>query len=342
MNDCIADQVLVVSTTGQLRNAISSVNKLTDSENATILLENGNYKNAVNLIISHPRTLIKSRNQNASSVILSGNGMSFSKDVNVIFDIRAKNVTIAHLTLEKTSHHLIHVRGEFGSDGFKLTNSILRDSYQQLLKVTGSNSSKFSDRGIVRKNVFMYSEGIGPNFYIGGIDAHRARKWLVSNNTFYNIASPKDRVAEHAIHFWDGSSDNEVYYNLIINSDRGIGFGLFEQELPTYGGIIAFNRIIHHDTSHPFADVGISLENSPRTIVANNSIYMATDYPNAIEYRFPSTQKVLITNNVTNKAIKSRDGASGQLKNNTSKDTLINFFSSFHYYMKFIKRHLFE
>lgn len=106
--------------------------------------------------------------------------------------------------------------------------------------------------------------------------------------------------------------------NLIINSDRGVGFGLNNKANQHRGGLIADNIIIHTKVQNNFADVGIALESSPDTMIMNNIIFMTTDYPNAIEYRFEHTNNVLIQGNITNKAIKSRNGGSAEVIDNVS------------------------
>jgi len=99
--------------------------------------------------------------------------------------------------------------------------------------------------------------------------------------------------------------------NLIINCDRGIGFGLGSS--PNTGGIIR-NNMSYNDGFALFADVGIGLESSPNTRVYNNSIFI--EYPNAIEYRFEETNNVEIVNNLSNQPIKSRNGGSAKLTTN--------------------------
>jgi len=98
-----------------------------------------------------------------------------------------------------------------------------------------------------------------------------------------------------------------------VNCDRGIGFGLGDRG--HVGGTIR-NNMIYHDGSEGFADVQIGLEDARNSQVYNNTIFMANSYQNAIEYRFESTTGVQIYNNLTNRAITARDGASGTVASN--------------------------
>ena len=88
------------------------------------------------------------------------------------------------------------------------------------------------------------------------------------------------------------------------------------------GGVIRGNTIIHSDNNDPFADTGIVLEDSSMTLVENNKIWLGHDYPRAIEYRFPSTQYVIIRGNITNKKISSRGGGSADVYDNITDASL--------------------
>jgi hypothetical protein len=121
------------------------------------------------------------------------------------------------------------------------------------------------------------------------------------------------------VHFWGGSADNIVEKNAIVNCDRGIGFGMDGRG--NSGGVIRNNVIYHAAGNGSFADAAIVLNESPGSLVYNNTVFMENDFPWGIEYRFSSTQNVLIVNNLSNKPIVARDGASGSLGDNVLNAT---------------------
>lgn len=306
---------IVVSNTEQLRNALKAINQ---SKIGTLIeLEDGQYKlTGSPLRIATEHITIRSKSGIRDNVVITGDAMG--QGLGNLIDVSADYFSLIGVTLKNSRWHLIQVRAEKDVDFFFMDNCVLQDAGQQLLKVSGGKSGPYSEFGIIQNSLFQYTAGIGPNFYIGGIDAHRSVDWLVKDNVFKNIASPAEKVAEHAIHFWYDSSDIRTIGNVIINSDRGIGYGLTDRENQSRGGIISDNVIIHTAHDHPFADVGIALESSPETVVINNIIFSTSTYPNAIEYRFKSTQGVLIKGNITNKAIKKRNGAQGTVINNNT------------------------
>jgi len=320
-----------VSSVKELKEAVHQINLLPTSLPVEVILADGDYENATNIRITHANTKLRSQSNDPEKVLLSGSGMQNAPYVEVIFDISASNVTVSGMTLKNVANHLIQVRAERDADFFTLTNCILQDSYQQLLKVSAANEH-FADFGIIKNNRFEYTAGVGPSYYIGGIDAHRARGWTVADNTFINIASPAERVAEYAIHFWNKSGNVRITDNTIINSDRGIGLGMGNNGDVIGENEVINNRIVHTNKEHLFADVGISLESVSDTLVIDNIIYMTTSYPNAIEYRFPNTQNNIIMNNVTNRAIVSRDNGAALLSNNKQATTGDRLWLQFKHY----------
>jgi hypothetical protein len=245
--------------------------------------------------------------------------MSYSADVLNLIRVAADDFHIQDVTLQRCGWHLIQVAGEEGADRLIARNVVFRDANEQMLKGSAviGGAVEGSDDGLVEDCLFEYTAGIGPQYYIGGIDVHEGRGWVVRNNVFRDIASPSREVAEHAVHFWTLSADTIVEDNVIVDCDRGIGFGLMPGRGHT-GGIIRNNMIYHAANGDPFADVGIALAESPGTLVYNNTVHLEHAFGWAIEYRYAATTGGAIRNNLTNKEIRSRDGGSGDVRDNVT------------------------
>lgn len=308
---------VTVSSAGQLVAAIQAANSGGDK---SILLSNGTYTLSQFLNISAPDVSVSSLSGQRDMVIIQGDAMSESANVKLIFRVTASGFKLSNVTLQRVGWHLVQVAGEEGGTAPTIRNVVFRDSYQQLFKGTVASDSNglavgsSADNGLIEGCLFEYTAGIGPNYYIGGIDVHGGKNWIVRANTFRNIISPSQSIAEFAVHFWNKSANNLVERNVIVNSDRGIGFGLANRG--NTAGIIRNNTIYHANNRGSFADTGIYVEDSPNTQIYNNSIYFEHSYPNAIEYRFSLSSGLVVTNNLTNRSITSRDGASGTQANN--------------------------
>jgi hypothetical protein len=309
-------QTTTVGSVAQLESAVAAANG--SGGNRTILVRDGIYSLNGTLNVTAPGITIAGQSGARANVVIQGDAMGPSARIGNLIRVSGRNFRLSDVTLQKSGFHLIQIAGESDADAPVIRNCILRDAYQQMIKVSNDPAARgvSSDDGLVENCLFEYTAGIGPQFYIGGIDAHGSKNWVVRGNTFRNIASPSRSVAEFAVHFWDGSAGNIVERNLIINCDRGIGFGLDGKG--NMGGIIRNNMIYHADNASRFADAGIALTESPGTRVYNNTVVMDNSFPRAIEYRFASTTGVLIVNNLTNKPIASRNGASGVVSNNVT------------------------
>jgi hypothetical protein len=320
-----ADTV-TVDTVTELQEAVASAND--SGGNKTILVKDGTYTLTDTLYIKVPNVTITGQSGIRENVVIQGDAMSASAKIGNVIRVSASYFTISNVTLQKSGWHLIQIAGEADADYIVVRNCVLKDSYQQMVKVSqdASNPSVTGDNGLIENSHFEYSAGVGPQYYIGGIDAHGSRNWIVRNNTFQSIISPSDTVAEFAVHFWDlPAANNIVEKNRIVNCDRGIGFGMDGRG--NTGGVIRNNMIYHAINAGQFADVGIALIESPDTQVYNNSIFFDNEFPWAVEYRFSSTQNVLIANNLLNKPVMQRDGASGMVSKNVAtaaKDWFIN------------------
>ena len=314
-----AAETVAVSSVSELRSAVSSANS--SGGGVTILVADGTYTLDNGLYISAPGITIAGQSGSRDKVVIEGDEMSSTARVGNVITVAADDFTLEHVTLQKSRYHLIQIKGESDADSPTIRNCILRDAYEQILKVSVdlSNTSVSSDRGLVENCLFEDTAGIGPQFYIGGIDAHSSSEWVVRNNTFRNIISPSGSVAQYAVHFWNDSADNLVERNLVVDCDRGIGFGLNSRG--NVGGTIK-NNMIYHSGRGTFADVGIAIHNSPGTAVYNNTVYMEGSYPHAIEYRFGGTTGAEIVNNLTNRTIRRLDGANASLATNVENASL--------------------
>ena len=316
---------ITVNNESELRTAVDVANS--SGGNTTILISDGVYTLTDTLYINAPNVTLSGKTGTRANVIIQGDAMSANAKVGNLMRVAGSGFKLNGLTLRKSGWHLIQIVGESNADSPEITNCIMQDAYEQMLKVSidPNNLNTTADNGLVENCLFEYTAGIGPQYYIGGIDAHGAKNWIVRNNTFRNIISPNTAVAEYAVHFWDTSANNLVEKNLIMNCDRGIGFGLGDRG--NSGGVIRNNMIYHAANKGTFADVGIALQNSSGTSVYNNSIFMEHSYPSSIEYRFSGTTNTTITNNLTNKNIARLDGASGTTSNNlttASRDWFVN------------------
>jgi hypothetical protein len=325
---------IIVQNTKELTQAINKANK--SKNGSLLLLNNGVYTLSKTLQIKADSIMVSSLTGLAEDVIVQGS-QSPNTGIGNLFRVTGKHFILSGITLRNAKNHLVQIAGESDADFPVIRNCILQDSYQQLLKVSYNKDKTpqiSSDYGLVENCRFEYTRGIGPNYYIGGIDLHAGNGWIIRNNKFKDIASPSQHIAEHAIHAWNNAYNTLVENNTFKDCDRGIGFGMGQgNKHPSIsyshrGGVIRNNIIIHNQNNDPFADTGIILEDSPETIIANNKIWLAHDYPNAIEYRFPSTVNIIISNNITNKNIQSRNGANAELNGNTTdariEDILIN------------------
>ena len=293
---------VVVGTVNELVIAVNNANAGGDK---LIECENGTYLLASLLHIIADSITVRSLSGNRDSVTIRGQGMTGG--VSHVFLVQGSDFSVYDMAIGWVANHAIQIQGELNADRPHISNARFVDTYEQMLKVS-AGGAEYCDGGIVENCLFEYTAGIGPQYYIGGIDCHRSRNWIVRNCVFKYIRSPSGSIAEHAVHFWNNSENTIAECNWIINCDRGIGFGLGSSL--HIGGIIR-NNIIYHDTTEGFADVGIAIETCPDCQIYNNTIYHEHTYANAIEYRFAATTNAYIANNLTNKNIQARNGATG-------------------------------
>ncbi len=303
-----------VTNVTQLMAAITTVNNV--GGNRTIILADGTYTTPDAVYVNVPNVTIESLSGVRENVVIQGDAMSASAAVPFNVRIAANNLTLRNLTLGgRCRYSALQIAGESGANSGRVTNCVIRDSYEHLVKGS-TNGSVGSTAWIIEDSLFSFTAGQAPAQYNGGIDVHRGTNWIVRRNTFRDIASPASSACQHAVNFWNGSTGTLIERNKIIDCDRGIGAGLNGNPANS-NETIRNNQVYHSANSDAFADVGIIVENSTGARVYNNTVYFANSYPNAIEYRFTTTG-CEIRNNLTNKAITARDGGTATLSNNST------------------------
>jgi len=302
------------------------VNNANSGGDMTILLADGVYDlTGVALHITADGVTVRSASGNREAVVLDNHYVAGG--TSGIFRVVSSGVTIADMTLQRPYYHAIHISPgeERSTENILIDNVHIVDPGEQAIKINADatdsatytvNNSTIRECLIELTDVGRASLTSDYPCYTGGIDAHWAANWTVRDNVIKGFWC-SDGLSEHGIHFWNNSSNILVERNRIIDCDRGIGFGLGSDG--NNGGIIRNNMVFHGpDHGYGYCDVGISVESTPNAEVYNNTIYHGHDY-SAIEYRFSTTTGILIVNNLTNRAVSQRDGASGQVENNLTK-----------------------
>lgn len=301
-----------VSTVAQLMAAITTANSV--GGNREIVLANGTYTTTDALFVNVPNVTLRSSSGTASAVIIQGDAMTGSAAVPFNVRIAGSGFLAQNLTFGgRCRFSAVQIVGEGGANNGRLSGCIIRDSFEHLLKSSTDNVAG-SQGWIIEDCTFMFTAGLAPAQYNGGIDVHRGSNWIVRRNTFRDIASPLTSACQHAVNFWNGSSGNLIERNKVIDCDRGIGSGLSGNPANN-NDTIRNNMCYHSANADAFADVQVSVENSLNAKIYNNTVYVANSFTWAMEYRFTTTGTEF-RNNLANKTIQLRDGATATLSNN--------------------------
>ena len=300
----------------------------------TIQLADGLYSLSSTLVMRVPGVTLRSKSGNRLGVVLDGRYA-----VGDVLLVQKSDVTIADLTVTRSNWHLVHVAPDGPLSGTLLHNIRGVDGSEQFIKVNPAAGS-YADNGVVRcSSLEMTDVGrtfVRNNCYTGGIDIHQARGWQIVANVISGFWCGSG-LSEHGIHVWTGSRDTRVEANVVINSARGIGFGLGDavagrtyadapcggvSNVGHYGGAILNNFVVANDprlfaSSYGF-DTGIGLEQSCETNVLHNTI-VSTVAPrsSSIEWRFLNTVAV-VANNLATHSMISRDGGRATVGGNVA------------------------
>lgn len=308
----------------------------------TVQLLDGEYLLPQTLVLRRPGVTLRSKSGDRGAVVLDGRYVA--RDLVLI---QRSDITIADLTVARSYWHLVHVAPEGGSiSGTLLHNLRGVDGAEQFIKVNPV-SGQFADEGVIRCSSFeMTDQGrsqVRNSCYTGGIDIHQARGWHIYRNVLSGFWCPSG-LAEHAIHVWTGSRDTLVEQNVVINSARGIGFGLGSEvagrtyddrpcngasSVGHFAGGIVNNFVVANDArlfgSAAGFDVGIGLEQSCETSVLHNTVVSTTPpRSSSIEWRFANSLAT-IANNLVSHHMLERNGGRAVLAGNVERAPLSSF-----------------
>lgn len=311
-----AGNVVTVSTEPELQAAVRNL-----ASDTTILIAPGTYRLTNTLYIgfrSLDGVAIRGASGKRDDVVLVGPGMTNGNFGSTPYGIwtgeGVQSILIADLTIRDFYSHPIILNA--GTESPHIYNVRLADGGEQLLKSNPSSSGGGVDHGVVEYSVLEYTD-TSRDWYTNGIDVHGGAGWVIRHNLFRNIRAPFGQLAGPSILMWQGSRDTIVDANTFVNCQREIAFGLDDISGNEHTGGVIRNNFIYRD-SWVSGDVGIILSDAPSAQVLHNTMLGSGSYPNAIEYRFVGTTNVLIANNLVDRAIVARDGATATLLNNST------------------------
>jgi hypothetical protein len=287
----------------------------------TILLEPGTYKLRSTLRIDSgvKDAAIRGRTGSHDDVVLIGNGMAKAEHGGVPHGIwigNARRVLIANVTIRDVYYHAIQLDPGAGAQAPRIHNVRLVDSGEQFIKASRTPDGKAVHDGVVEYSVMEYTS-TARSHYTNGVDVLGGANWIVRGNLFKNIRAPAGQLAGPAVLMWMGSKNSVVEDNVLINVQYGIALGLDPGRPDDHSGGIVRNNFFHRSRDQS-GDVGITINNSASTKVLHNTVILSGTYPNAIEYRFPATTGVEIRYNLTDAAVRARDGATGAVSDNVT------------------------
>ncbi len=306
-----SDRLLTVGSVSGLYQAVRRA-----EENTTIILKPGVYRLTAPVSVTTDNLTIRGLETVCDKVVLLGKGMENKNHSGVTsgFWIRAKNTTIANMTVAEIYNHPIQING--ASDSPRIYNVRMVNAGQQFVKSNPRQGGAGVDNGIVEYSVMEYPDGPpktdhdgSGTGYTNGVDVHGGRGWRIRNNRFINFHAPDD--ADHlwnaAILVWRGSRNTLTENNLFINVDRAIAYGLADNNSDHFGGIIRNNLIIMSPGLFSTwrrwrADAAILVWDSPGTKVLHNTILTNGNTPFAIESRWNNTE-VEFSNNLADAPI---------------------------------------
>ncbi len=255
-----------------------------------VVLVDGRYLLDRYAVVLNKSITLRSASGNPDSVIIEGKGYSVPAEALMVM---AENVQIADISVKNIRDHAIAIKA--GVSGTFLYNLKLVDVATGHIK-----GSKLNGNGTIACSQIGYTGSGSQGDYNGAIDLHQARGWHIRDNYIYNIwgdgsgcfintdCGTYEPGGAPAILLWNGSGENIIERNVIVNSFRAITLGLGTEY---DGGIVQNNIIVNTESGRQGkngfipSDAGISLLTASNVTVQQNTILMRSDYPGNIEVK---------------------------------------------------------
>jgi hypothetical protein len=316
-----AGDVVTVSSVSALHAAVDNL-----VSGRTIVIQPGTYVLQRQLHVDGvSQVALRGATGDRNQVVLKGHGMNVAGVPHGIEVSNAQDVLIADLSVGEVQFHPLQLHGEAGCERVRIYNVRLFDAGEQFIKGTiDFGAPNGVDDGVLEYSVLEYTTIGPPNGYTNGIDIHRGENWIIRYNLFRNIRVPPGAPNSlgPAVLMWSGARNTTTYANTFINCERAIAYGIGPQAgfaFAHQGGTICGN-FIYRAASVP-GDAGISVWDSPGTQVLHNTVLQSGTYPDALDYRFPGSNGLVIQNNLLDGAVRQRDGAQASLAGNLTNAT---------------------
>jgi len=215
--------------------------------------------------------------------------------------------------------HAFHVVGE--AVGTVITANRV-SSFNSPIKINGTRGN-FPDDGIIQGNSFVNPKARKTSHPVTFIDAVAVNNWQVKNNLIANFKKQGGDRISYGGFFKGAGKDNLFQHNLVVCSDRPSSS--FIQVGLSMGGGGSMKSSCRDKTcsAEQFSgrfmgnliancsDVGVYLNRSEGTFLANNTLYNTL----GLDVRFPQSDAVIV-NNLMSGRIKERNGGDIRLESN--------------------------
>ncbi len=293
----------------------------------TLLLESGTYAVVPPLVLDKALTL-RSSTGVRGDVVLDGDQRG-----GALLEIRASDVTVAHLTLANSGLDAVSIVADTSSrSGISLWDLAITDPGRVAIVATGDYAAGFGldESEIACVDASLSAAGrvrIPGECETGGIDAYGARDVVVRDSTFTGFWC-EDDAALVGIRFWRGSRDITITRNILADAATGIVIGEGEDTVvrpwsddpcSTAASLQAVDCTVTNNIVFGADDdlvgsadgftVGIRAESSCRATILHNSVYGGNEpVLGAIRQGYATTTGVIANNLVSHDVVRV-DGA---------------------------------